>query len=122
MSAAPHAQDVIFDGTMMWAPFVEQTIAMVRDHRHKYRRGPGYHKSDGCNVERRASSNIRVHVLVRSSVPDPIRHSIAVTHCNNTLCACIDAQAMASLLCAGAAAHACRARRGKATLRTQQRV
>ena len=48
----PRAQDVIFDGTMMWAPFVEQTIAMVRDHRHRYRRGPGYHKSDGCNVER----------------------------------------------------------------------
>ena len=41
---------------MMWAPFVEQTIAMVRDHRHKYRRGPGYHKSDGCNIERCACS------------------------------------------------------------------
>ena len=53
------AQDVIFDGTMMWAPFVEQTIAMVRDHRHKYRRGPGYHKSDGCNVERRAYPGLR---------------------------------------------------------------
>ena len=54
LHSAHRAQDVIFDGTMMWAPFVEQTIAMVRDHRHKYRRGPGYHKSDGCNVERRA--------------------------------------------------------------------
>ncbi len=52
-------QDVIFDGTMMWAPFVEQTIAMVRDHRHKYRRGPGYHKSDGCNVERHAAPGLR---------------------------------------------------------------
>ncbi len=58
-SAALHTQDVIFDGTMMWAPFVEQTIAMVRDHRHKYRRGPGYHKSDGCNVERCASPGLR---------------------------------------------------------------
>lgn len=46
-------QDVIFDGTMMWAPFVEQTIAMVRDHARVYRRGPGYTKApDGHHVER----------------------------------------------------------------------
>ena len=37
----------MFDGTMTWAPFVKQTLAMVRDHRHNYRRGPGY-TSDDC--------------------------------------------------------------------------
>lgn len=38
---------------MMWAPFVEQTIAMVRDHKRVYRRGPGYTKSpDGHHTER----------------------------------------------------------------------
>jgi hypothetical protein len=35
-------KDIVFDGTMTWAPFVEQTIAMVRDHHSSYRRGPGY--------------------------------------------------------------------------------
>ena len=38
---------------MMWSPFVEQTIAMVRDHGCVYRRGPGYIKSpDGLRTER----------------------------------------------------------------------
>lgn len=46
VSAINRQKDVIFDGTMMWAPFVEQTIAMVRDHQHNYRRGPGYQKDD----------------------------------------------------------------------------
>ena len=40
-------KDVIFDGTMMWAPFVEQTIAMVRDYKRNYRRGPGYKQHPG---------------------------------------------------------------------------
>lgn len=38
---------------MTWAPFVEQTIAMVRDHHNSYRRGPGYyHDEDGKLIER----------------------------------------------------------------------
>lgn len=48
----PSSQDVIFDGTMMWAPFVQQTIAMVRDHGRHYFRGPGYTNTDGHLVER----------------------------------------------------------------------
>jgi hypothetical protein len=32
----------VFDGTMAWAPFVEATVAMVRDHGRLYARGPGY--------------------------------------------------------------------------------
>jgi len=35
-------RDVIFDGTMAWAPFVVATVAMARDHSRLYRRGPGY--------------------------------------------------------------------------------
>lgn len=50
VSAINRQKDVIFDGTMMWAPFVEQTIAMVRDHQRNYRRGPGYKKDDNGNV------------------------------------------------------------------------
>jgi len=34
-------RDVVFDGTMAWRPFVEQTLAMIRDTAHVYRRGPG---------------------------------------------------------------------------------
>ena len=50
VSAINRQKDVIFDGTMMWAPFVEQTIAMVRDYQHNYRRGPGYQKDDDGSV------------------------------------------------------------------------
>lgn len=45
-------KDIIFDGTMTWLPFVEQTIAMVRDHNRNYRKGPGYyHDADGKSHE-----------------------------------------------------------------------
>ena len=50
VSAINRQKDVIFDGTMMWAPFVEQTIAMVRDYRHNYRRGPGYQQDENGHV------------------------------------------------------------------------
>ena len=54
-AAVNQQKDVIFDGTMSWAPFVEQTVAMVRDHRRIYRRGPGLvkdAKGRGCHVLR----------------------------------------------------------------------
>lgn len=43
-------KDVVFDGTHVWAPFVNQTIAMVRDHPHTYAQGPGYQKLDDGSV------------------------------------------------------------------------
>ena len=50
--AVNQQKDIVFDGTMTWAPFVKQTLAMVRDHRHTYRRGPGYTADDaGHTVE-----------------------------------------------------------------------
>ena len=52
-AAVNQQKDIIFDGTMTWAPFVEQTIAMVRDFEHQYRTGPGYHKDDDGNVVER---------------------------------------------------------------------
>jgi hypothetical protein len=52
-AAVNQQKDIIFDGTMTWAPFMEQTIAMVRDHKHNYKRGPGYHmNSRGDIIER----------------------------------------------------------------------
>ena len=42
LRAVNQQRDIVFDGTMTWAPFVEQTIAMVRDHENCYKRGPGY--------------------------------------------------------------------------------
>ena len=35
---------------MTWLPFVEQTVAMVRDHEHNYRRGPGYYQDSQGTV------------------------------------------------------------------------
>ena len=51
-------KDIIFDGTMTWAPFVEQTVAMVRDHHNNYRMGPGYHKDEDGNVIERYTARI----------------------------------------------------------------
>uniref|UniRef100_A0A7S4CQI9 Zeta toxin domain-containing protein n=1 Tax=Eutreptiella gymnastica TaxID=73025 RepID=A0A7S4CQI9_9EUGL len=40
-------RDIVFDGTLSWAPFVQQTVAMVRGtSTHQYQRGPGYRKGD----------------------------------------------------------------------------
>mmetsp|Transcript_17981 Transcript_17981/g.50302 ORF Transcript_17981/g.50302 Transcript_17981/m.50302 type:complete len:504 (+) Transcript_17981:1941-3452(+) len=54
VAAINEQKDVIFDGTMTWPPFVEQTIAMVRDHHRAYVCGPGYHpaKEGQPGVER----------------------------------------------------------------------
>lgn len=53
MDAVNQQRDVVFDGTMTWAPFVQQTIAMVRDHKHNYRRGPGlFVDEEGTTFER----------------------------------------------------------------------
>eukprot|EP00899_Mesostigma_viride_P025497 jgi/Mesvir1/6131/Mv00835-RA.1 len=47
-------KDIIFDGTMSWVPFVEQTVAMLRDaHRTVYRCGPGYVEHPDGSVEER---------------------------------------------------------------------
>lgn len=42
----------------MWPPFVEQSIAMVRDHEHSYVRGPGYRKDDDGNVTERCAGSV----------------------------------------------------------------
>lgn len=50
LPAVNQQKDVVFDGTMTWAPFVQQTIAMVRDHQHNYKRGSGFfvdHEGNG---------------------------------------------------------------------------
>eukprot|EP00899_Mesostigma_viride_P027541 jgi/Mesvir1/7972/Mv11878-RA.2 len=51
--AVNQGRDVLFDGTMAWSPFITQTIAMLRDGRHLYRRGPGYvtRRRDGRTKE-----------------------------------------------------------------------
>jgi thiol-disulfide isomerase/thioredoxin len=44
--ATQQRRDVVFDGTMAWKPFVDQTIAMLRDPEYWYTRGPGYSNGD----------------------------------------------------------------------------
>lgn len=53
MTALNEGRDVIMDGTLSWAPFVEQTVAMARRvHLRRYRMGPGYQAAeDGSVVE-----------------------------------------------------------------------
>jgi hypothetical protein len=40
----------------MWAPFVRQTVAMVRDTGHVYRHGPGYQR--GAEGQRMFTVNV----------------------------------------------------------------
>ncbi|XP_020534129.1 uncharacterized protein LOC105632092 isoform X2 [Jatropha curcas] len=53
VTALNEGRDVIMDGTLSWAPFVEQTIAMARNvHKYKYRMGVGYKvAADGTVTE-----------------------------------------------------------------------
>lgn len=44
-------RDIIFDGTLSWLPFVEQTLAMISDVDHVYEKGPGYLVRDDGAVE-----------------------------------------------------------------------
>ncbi|EGD77123.1 hypothetical protein PTSG_12588 [Salpingoeca rosetta] len=48
--AVAQRRHIVFDSTMMWRPFVEQTVAMLRDCEHEYRRGPGYVVGSGGGV------------------------------------------------------------------------
>eukprot|EP00192_Tetraselmis_astigmatica_P010115 CAMPEP_0117673816 /NCGR_PEP_ID=MMETSP0804-20121206/14687_1 /TAXON_ID=1074897 /ORGANISM="Tetraselmis astigmatica, Strain CCMP880" /LENGTH=811 /DNA_ID=CAMNT_0005482605 /DNA_START=99 /DNA_END=2534 /DNA_ORIENTATION=- len=52
LNAVQQRRDIVFDGTMMWAPFVMQTVEMIRDNMHNYKRGPGYVvNEDGSTTE-----------------------------------------------------------------------
>lgn len=51
VTALNEGRDVIMDGTLSWEPFVEQTIAMVRNvHKHRYRMGVGYKVDDDGTI------------------------------------------------------------------------
>ena len=51
VTALNEGRDVIMDGTLSWAPFVEQTIAMARNvHKHRYRMGVGYKVAEDGTV------------------------------------------------------------------------
>lgn len=50
LRATEARRDVVFDGTLSWKPFVDQTIAMLRDTDHHYVRGPGYQKAGDGTV------------------------------------------------------------------------
>jgi hypothetical protein len=52
----PLFADIVYDGTLMWAPFVRQTVAMVRDTGHVYRHGPGYQR--GTDGQRMFTVNV----------------------------------------------------------------
>lgn len=50
VQAINQGRSIVFDGTMMWAPFVLQVIDMIRHaHLKLYKQGPGYKKNE--NVE-----------------------------------------------------------------------
>ena len=49
VAAVNEQKDIVFDGTMTWFPFVEQTISMVRDHEHMYTRYARSFFSNGLN-------------------------------------------------------------------------
>jgi len=50
VQAVNQQQDIVFDGTMTWFPFVEQPIKMIRDYKHNYKRGLGYSRTPSGQV------------------------------------------------------------------------
>lgn len=50
LSATEARRDVVFDGTMAWKPFIDQTVEMLRDTDYHYKRGPGYVRDDSGMV------------------------------------------------------------------------
>ncbi|XP_061991053.1 calmodulin calcium-dependent NAD kinase-like [Rosa rugosa] len=51
VTALNEGRDVIMDGTLSWAPFVDQTIAMARNvHNCRYRMGVGYKVADDGTI------------------------------------------------------------------------
>ncbi|KAK9684632.1 hypothetical protein RND81_10G221600 [Saponaria officinalis] len=51
VTALNEGRDVIMDGTLSWAPFVEQTIEMARNiHKWRYRMGVGYKVADDGSI------------------------------------------------------------------------
>eukprot|EP00730_Choanoeca_flexa_P003738 TRINITY_DN11492_c2_g1_i1.p1 TRINITY_DN11492_c2_g1~~TRINITY_DN11492_c2_g1_i1.p1 ORF type:complete len:637 (+),score=131.53 TRINITY_DN11492_c2_g1_i1:134-2044(+) len=75
LEAVNARQSVVLDGTMMWAPFVQQTVAMIRDADWIYRKGAGYiEHEDGSTTEeywvrdRRRSESTPRYVLVMLGV------------------------------------------------------
>eukprot|EP00667_Euglena_gracilis_P002268 EG_transcript_2269 len=51
LDALQRNRDIVFDGTLSWEPFVQQTVAMVREaHLYEFCRGPGYQEDEAGNV------------------------------------------------------------------------
>ncbi|CDF36504.1 unnamed protein product [Chondrus crispus] len=52
LQAVNSRRDVVFDGTMSWGEYAQQTVKMLTDTDYLYKRGPGYRKeSDGKITE-----------------------------------------------------------------------
>lgn len=50
LAAVNQRRDVVFDGTLSWAEYARQTVAMLRDGEFEYRRGPGYSVAEDGTV------------------------------------------------------------------------
>mmetsp|Transcript_24561 Transcript_24561/g.27320 ORF Transcript_24561/g.27320 Transcript_24561/m.27320 type:complete len:574 (-) Transcript_24561:48-1769(-) len=75
-----HNRDIVLDGTMMWEPFVKQTIEMVRDNKNNYCRGPGYKKGEEevyWKVERPAENPCLEYEIIIIGVTAPAETAVA---------------------------------------------
>ncbi|KAK7391689.1 hypothetical protein VNO78_20108 [Psophocarpus tetragonolobus] len=62
VTALNEGRDVIMDGTLSWEPFVEQTIAMVKNvHKYKYRMGVGYKVGEDGTITEDYWELVHVH-------------------------------------------------------------
>eukprot|EP00656_Telonema_subtile_P019061 TRINITY_DN20359_c0_g1_i1.p1 TRINITY_DN20359_c0_g1~~TRINITY_DN20359_c0_g1_i1.p1 ORF type:complete len:250 (+),score=11.91 TRINITY_DN20359_c0_g1_i1:125-874(+) len=69
LEAVNTQRDVVYDGTMSWLPYVEQTINMVRQaHEYEYEQGPGWVPDKGVEqywVQSKKKETIGVPYVVR---------------------------------------------------------
>ncbi|XP_074315778.1 calmodulin calcium-dependent NAD kinase-like [Silene latifolia] len=60
VTALNEGRDVIMDGTLSWAPFVEQTIEMARNvHKSRYRMGVGYKVAEDGTINENYWERVR---------------------------------------------------------------
>eukprot|EP00658_Telonema_sp_P-2_P057319 TRINITY_DN4576_c0_g1_i9.p1 TRINITY_DN4576_c0_g1~~TRINITY_DN4576_c0_g1_i9.p1 ORF type:complete len:433 (+),score=74.56 TRINITY_DN4576_c0_g1_i9:96-1394(+) len=69
LEAVNTQRDVVYDGTMSWLPYVEQTINMVRQaHEYEFEQGPGWVPDKGVEqywVQSKKKETIGVPYVVR---------------------------------------------------------
>ncbi|KAL9227398.1 hypothetical protein vseg_003089 [Gypsophila vaccaria] len=83
VTALNEGRDVIMDGTLSWAPFVEQTIEMARNvHKSRYRMGAGYKVAEDGSINENYWEQVPAHGLKQDKDRKPYRIELVGVVCD----------------------------------------